>query len=251
MTINPVLPRGYTAHGLDRLARLVIAADRWRNDMNLTDRYDAIRYGITLHLLTTSQRPTRRDLIKAGLRASNEYVATEMHHHGYDPRHTAAGTGALPGFQRFWQEHGHLPWDERTVERIALAQVWPQLTPGQQEAVTALAETGDHQAAAALLGVPLVTYSSRLRKARLRVLALWHEHETPRPLPRDKRVLARSGTYRGRQLLTEQDLERLRDRRTEGVTLRQLAVETGYSAGALCNLLRGKRRPATTRGEAA
>ncbi|UQA91043.1 helix-turn-helix domain-containing protein [Streptomyces halobius] len=228
---------------IEQAARIAIVLDRW-NEGDADERYDAVLYAITEHLLTTDTPPTARDLVRIGLRASNRHVETEMHHRGYDPRNLAAGSGALPGFLRYWQHTGRVPWDERLVEAVALAQIWPLLTPLQQQAVTALALTGDHQAAADSLGVGMPTHAARLHKARLAVAALWHEHETPRRPARDKRVLARSGHYRGRRLLTEQDLEALRDRRAEGATLRELAAETGYSAGALCNLLRGKRRPA-------
>lgn len=225
------------------------AADRWHTS-DTTDRYAAIHHAITVHLLTATEPPTRRNLINTGLHASNQYIADEMHHHGYDRRNPNTGNHTLPGFLRYWQHTSHSPWDERLIDAIALTQIWPLLTPLQQQALTALALTDDHQAAASALGVPWPTYAARLRNARRAVAALWHEHETPRPPRRDKRVLSRSGTYRGRHLLTEQDLERLREQRAEGATLRQLAEETGYSAGALCNLLRGKRRPAAG-GEAA
>lgn len=246
---------GYTLTDIDQLARTVIVIDRWSNAMDTRDRYDAVRFAIIEHLITTEEAPTRQQLITLGRSAADEYVAAEMHHHGYDRRNIAAGQRALAGFLRYWQTTCRAPWDERLVERLALTQIWPQLPEHQQQAVMALALTGDHAAAAASLGVPLPTFSARLRKARLTVAAWWHEHETPPRRRMDKRVLARSGQYRGRRLLTEQDLTGLRQRRAEGATLRQLAAETGYSAGALCNLLRGKRRPAAatqaTTGEAA
>ncbi len=235
---------GYSLTDIDKISRLVIAIDRWSTAMETTDRQDAVRFAITEHLITARLAPTRQDLIRVGRAAADRYVATEMRYHGYDPRHIDHGQGGMVRFQRYWQGTGHMPWDEQLVERLALTQVWPRLTLAQQQALMALALTGDHRAAADQLGLPLPAFSGRLRKARRRVLARWHEHETPRRPARDKRVLSRSGTYRGRRLLTEQDLEGLRDRRAAGATLRQLAAETGYSAGALCNLLRGKRRPA-------
>lgn len=238
-TIN--LRHGYSYTDLDRIAHMVIAIDRWHTADD--ERHDAVLCAITEHLLTAAAAPTRRDLINIGLRASNRHTDAEIHHHGWDKRRYTAGSAALPGYQRYWQDRAHLPWDERLIERLALAQIWPYLTPAQQQAVMALALTGDHAAAAATLGVPLPTYSSRLRKARAAAAALWHEHETPPTPRRDKRVLSRSGHYRGRRLLTDHDLDALRQRRADGATLRQLAAETGYSAGALCNLLRGKRRP--------
>ncbi|MFE9382337.1 helix-turn-helix domain-containing protein [Streptomyces sp. NPDC007025] len=242
---QPLL-HGYSMRDLDHVTRYTIAADRWHL-AGADDRYAAVHHAIVEHLLTTPERPTRRDLVNVGLHASNAHVADEMHHHGWDRRDMQAGRGALPGFQRFWQTRGHLPWDETLIERYALAQIWPHLTDLQQQAIEALAATGDHQAAADALGLHLPAFSARLRLARRAVLGLWHEHETPRPLPRDKRVRTKTGTWNGRRLLTEADLDKLRQRRTEGATYAQLAAETGYSAGALCNLLRGKRRPVAER----
>ncbi|MEV4440434.1 hypothetical protein AB0K09_15695 [Streptomyces sp. NPDC049577] len=235
---------GYSLTDIDKLSRLVIAIDRWSKAMDTTDRYEAVRFGITEHLITAKTPLTRQDLINLGRSAANRHVAAEMKYRGYDLRQPALGQGSMARFQRYWQTTGHTPWDERLVEHLALAQVWPRLPLAQQQALTALAITDDHQAAADSLRLPLPTYAARLRKARRSVLALWHEHETPRPQRRDKRVLSRSGMYRGRRLLTEQDLEALRERRAQGATLRALAEETGYSAGGLCNLLNGKKRPA-------
>lgn len=236
------LRHGYTYRQLTRHARMAIALDRWHTG-DTTDRYHAALAAIVETVLTADDRPTPRQLVDLAVRASNAHVADEMHHRGYDPRNPAAGPGSLPGYLRYWQQTGRTPWDERLVERMAIAQIWPELTLAQQQAVMALALTGDHEQAAASLGLPRTAYAARLRNARLAVAALWHQHETPPARRRrDKRVLTRTGQWQGRRLLTEHDLDRLRQRRTGGATYRQLAAETGYSAGALCNLLNGKRR---------
>lgn len=255
MTLDPAaenLRHGYTLDDLDRLTRTVLVIDRWRTDINTADRYAAIHFAITEEVLTVDEAPTTGDLIACGRQAANRYVRAEMHHHGYDQRDTAAGPGALPGFLRYWQQSGRIPWDDRLVESLALAQIWPRLTLAQQQAVMALALTGDHQEAADSLGLTLIAFSGRLKAARNRVLALWHEHETPpRRRRRDKRILTKSGTWQGRRLLTESDLERLRSQRANGVTLQALSEETGYSKAGLSNLLNGKRKPAPDRQEAA
>lgn len=247
MTLHPAdepLRHGYTYRQLTQHARMALALDRWHTS-DTTDRYAAVLGQIVETVLTADVRPTPRELVDHGVRASDRHVADDMHHRGYDPRNLAAGSAALPGFLRYWQQSGRTPWDERLVERLTLTQIWPELTLAQQQAVMALALTGDHEQAAASLGLTLGAFSGRLKKARHRVNALWYEHETPPTRRRrDKRVLSRTGTWNGRRLLTEQDLDRLRDRRAEGATLRQLAAETGYAAGTLCNLLNGKRRPA-------
>lgn len=242
------LRHGYTYTDLARYARTALALDRWHTS-DTTDRYAAALNAIVETLLTADTRPSPRDLVDIGVRATNRYVADEMHHRGYDRRNLNAGPGGLPAYQRYWQHTGHAPWDERLIERIALTQMWPQLTLAQQQAVMALALTGDHAEAALSLGLPRTAFAARLRNARLAIANLWHEHETPPARRRrDKRVLTRSGTWAGRRLLTEDDLDQLRQRRADGATYRQLADETGYSAGALCNLLTGKRRPVSATG---
>lgn len=249
--MNPAstnLWHGYSLNDIDQLATKVIRVDRWRKDLDTRDRHDAARYAITEHLLTAQQPPTRRELADIGLRASDRHVADEMYYRGYDPRNLAAGTAGLPGYQRYWQTTGRTPFDERVVERIALTQIWPRLTTVQQQAVMALALTDDHQAAADTLGLQLSAFSGRMHKARRRARALWHEHETPARLPRDKRLFNRAPIDgRGKPRLTEADLGQIRERRQArgpGSTLRELAAEYGYTAGGLCNLLSGKKRAA-------
>jgi hypothetical protein len=223
----------------------VLTIDRWRTDLDVADRYAAILDALTDHLMAADEAPTRGDLIRVGLRASNRHVKQEMHHHGYDPQRSDLGPGTLAGFQRYWQRSGHSPWDDRLVERLAIHQIWPLLTVAQQQAVMALALTGDHEAAADMLGLTLGAFSGRLKNARRVVYGLWHEHETPpRRRRMDKRVLSRTGTWQGRRLLTERDLDDLRARIADGETRRDLASEVGYSPGALSNLLNGKRRAA-------
>ncbi|MFI9235818.1 helix-turn-helix domain-containing protein [Streptomyces sp. NPDC053079] len=226
---------GYTFRDIEQIARLVIAIDRWSHAMGTPDRYQAAQFAITERLLTAEAPPTRNDLINTGLRAADLYVQAEFQTHGFQ--------GPI-GFARYWQTTGHVPWEEKLVECVALAQIWPRLTLAQQQAIMSLALTEDHQAAAVQLGLSPSGFAYHLANARKQAIALWHEHETPRPLPKDQRIGNRSGEHRGRRMLTEQDLEAIRDRRAEGATIRDLAKEVGYSTSGLGNLLTGKRRPA-------
>lgn len=236
---------GYSYTDIDDVARLVLRVDRYRTDMDAAERYHAVRFEIIEHLATAAERPTRQDLVNVGRRASDNHVRAEMHHHGWDVRRVERGSCALPSFQRYWQGSGRTPLDERVVERVALGQVWPTLTLAQQQAVMALALTDDHAAAAAHLGIPLGNYSSRLRNARLRFHALWHEGETPRRPRRDKRVLNRVALdSRGKRRLTESEVAVLRGRVAAGEKQCVLAAEVGYTPGALSYLLRGRRKAA-------
>src|ERR1700761_5318269 len=118
---------GYSYADIDNVAKLVIRVDRYRKDADAADRYAAIRFAIIEYLATATERPAHQDLVNAGRRGADNHVRAEMHHHGWDPRRLEAGSNALPGFQRYWQDSGRMPIDERIVERMALRQVWPAL----------------------------------------------------------------------------------------------------------------------------
>jgi hypothetical protein len=236
---------GYSYTDIDDVARLVVRVDRYRKDMDTTERYLEARFAIIEFLATSSSRPTHQALVDAGRRGSDVHVRSEMHTHGWDRRRLDLGSGALPGFQRFWQDSGRMPLEDRVVERVALRQVWPTLTLAQQQAVMALALTDDHAAAAQQLGVGLQTYAARLRNARIRFHALWHEGETPRRPRRDKRVLNRVPVdSRGKRRLTESEVEVLRDRVAAGEKQYVLAAEVGYTPGGLSYVLRGRSKAA-------
>jgi hypothetical protein len=236
---------GYSYADIDAVARLVIRVDRYRTDVDMEERFNAVRFAIIDHLATAADQPARQDLVNAGRRAADDYVREEMHAHGWDRRRLDLGSGGLPGFQRYWQSSGRVPLDERIVERLAVRQVWPTLTLVQQQAVMALALTDDHAAAAVQLGIPYSSYAARLRKARIRFHALWHEHETPRRPRRDKRVLNRVAVdSRGKRRLTESEVAVLRDRAAAGEKQNVLAAEVGYTPGGLSYLLRGLKKAA-------
>jgi DNA-directed RNA polymerase specialized sigma24 family protein len=170
---------GYTLRELDRLARSVIAIDRWdRGDAD--ERHDAVLYALVEHLLTADDAPTRRDLIRLGARAADRHVRDELHHHGWDLRDYAAGSGAMAAFQRYWQASPTPSPEESVIEQIARQQIWPHLSPDQQDALNALAEHGDYQDAADAVGCSLHAFYQRIQRARSRALALYWEGETPR-----------------------------------------------------------------------
>lgn len=187
--------RGYTIEHLHHLARKIVRADRWHAASDIQDRYDAAWHAIVEHLLTAEQPPTRHDLFYAGLRGSDHAVRQSQQAHGYN--HHQPGTGIRSSFERYWvTTAASTPSPEdRVVERRALAQIWPQLTPRQQDALNALAATDDYQQAAAMLGVTPGTFNVLISKARRRFLALWHEGEQPsRMWGTDRRVGSRAAT---------------------------------------------------------
>jgi hypothetical protein len=79
--------------------------------------------------------------------------------------------------------------EDRVIERIALAQIWPCLRPAHREALLALAAHGDYGLAARALGKPYSTFKADISRARREFLKLWHEGEAPsRPWVRDRRA---------------------------------------------------------------
>lgn len=238
---------GYSFDDIDHLARIVVALrHRSQTAASLEDLLADVRFAIIEHLATSEELPERTDLLGVGHAAAQRYVRQEMQTHGVQKTDRIRGNGeggfgSLPGFQRYWQAGGRTPLDERVVERIALRQIWPLLPLKEQQAVMARAITGDHQDAARTLGVSLDYYWRLLRAGRRRAAALWHEHETPRRLQRNRRAVNRVNS--GRPRLTGAEVEALRDRRVAGATLAQLAREVGYSVSGLSDLLAGKNRP--------
>lgn len=195
------LAHGYTLADLHGLARLAVhAAGRMAGDWH--DRYDTAWSAAAVALYEAEHWPPAHDLVHAGRLAIWATVDDERHHAGYYKRKTIgalAGAGSSPAFQTYWLEFartGQSP-ERRAVESLALAQIWPMLTPGQQRSLAALATFDDYQAAGAALGMSAVGFKSAISAARRRFLAAWHEGETPsRVWGYDRRAGTAAGTRR-------------------------------------------------------
>ncbi|WP_018386409.1 helix-turn-helix transcriptional regulator [Wenjunlia vitaminophila] len=236
---------GYTLTDLHHLTQTVLRLDRWHTATDVTDRYDAVWHALAEHLCTADEAPTRRALISVGIRASDRHVHGEMRHRGWSADHPGHGSHTAPGYQRFWFA-AHTPSPEDgVVDRIALAQVWPLLTPRQQQALTALAAYGTYQAAAHAIGASPRTFTSIVAGARRRFYRWWHQGETAptRPWRKDKRISAPTDSS-GKPRLTVSQVEVLRDRVQGGERLRAVAADAGVPVSTLSALLRGTRRPA-------
>jgi len=173
-------PSGYTLEEIDKLARTAIAG-KLIPGIDASDAYESAWFAIvaTLYTHTTSEPPWPGRLVWDARQALQRLVETERHHHGLVQRGGAFGRN----FERYWDWHARLTTspEEVVVDQLALQQVWPLLTEREQHAVTALAALGSHRAAAAALGCTVAAFDNRMRRARGRLLALWHEHETPPP----------------------------------------------------------------------
>lgn len=233
---------GYTLADIQHLTRLVLRLDRWHQAADIHDRYDAVWHALVENILTADTPPGRGELLRTGTEASDSYVRNEMRTHGRD----TSKPGPMPRFFAYWNPTNPPSPENRVVEVLAVAQIWPQLRPSEQRALTALAATGDYEAAARMYGAPKGTFSVVISTARRRFFALWHEGETPSSQWRtDRRIGNKAGTdAQGRERLTVSQVDALRHRHHNGETNRALAAEVGLTPGGLSRLIRGESNPA-------
>lgn len=242
MTADSPVAHGYTVRDLEHLTRLVLRLDRWHTAADGQEQYNAVWFGITEYLLTAAEAPTRGDLLRAGTKASDDRVRDDMHTHG---RSTTAPGTAMPRFEAYWRPANTPSPETGVVERLTVQQIWPLLAPRQQEALVALATTGDYDQAAAALGVAKGTFRVLISAGRRRFYTWWHEHEAPsRQWRTDRRVRSRDGRdHLGRQRLTAAQLDAYRERRVAGDPVKTLAAEAGIATGTMYRLLKGTSKP--------
>ncbi|RAN92642.1 hypothetical protein GAR05_06134 [Micromonospora saelicesensis] len=170
------LRHGFTLADLNRVAASATRhAGTFAADGH--DRYQTAWSAIAEHLYATDQPPSERDLWHCGRNAIWDSIRDDRRTHGA-PRD--GGGGEMPQFRRYWYDHATVTpsCEDRVVERLALTQIWPQLTDGNRAALAAYAAVGSMDGAAAALGVSPTALNSRLQRARNNAAALWHEHET-------------------------------------------------------------------------
>ncbi len=181
------LRHGYTLDSLTRLAYFAARRKRWHGGTELPVRFEVAWSAIAEHLYAAEQPPGAGDLIQAGWKAIAEHADARRQFLG----RAHDGPGPWRGFERYWR-HVAAPADgpeDKLIERLALAQIWPCLRPVHREALAALAAHDDYQRAADALGISYATFKSRISTGRREFLALWHEGETPsRPWVRDRRA---------------------------------------------------------------
>lgn len=169
---------GYTLADIDRFARI---ANRtvWATAMDDADRHDAAWHGVVEALYTAEHWVPHYELVSAGQRAIWRTLEDNTRHHGRRPDRAAE---TRDSFEAYWADWVHLlapSHESRVVERVALYQVFAQLSPRQREALLALAAHDDYAAAAAAAGMSRSLFTVTLSNARRRFLALWLEGETP------------------------------------------------------------------------
>jgi hypothetical protein len=182
---------GWTLHDIDRAVRAGIHRNSAYSACDTDERYATGWHAAVELLYTAEQPPTWDDLSRAAWYAADHETRRAGEHRGHARSRgdTYTGRTDMPRWHAYWAtiaRHTGSP-EEPVVERLALAQIWPRLTPGQQAALLALAAHGDYQQAADALGLSRPAFYRQVRLARGRVLALWWEGETPRRGWRDCR----------------------------------------------------------------
>lgn len=201
---------GYNLADVERLAHYATRRV-WGAAVDPRDRYELAWSAIAEHLYTVSDRPDPSDLITVAQNAIARHAETELHHRGVQQRTFKPA----PRHAIYWHEmiRPAVSPEGRTVEQMALYQIWPHLTVGERAAVHALAVHGTHQAAADALGISYPAFAARLGQARRRFLGLWHEGEEPSRLWRtDQRASRRDGGQSGHGLAMRSIRRRARGR---------------------------------------
>ncbi|MBV9853121.1 MAG: hypothetical protein JOY82_01165 [Streptosporangiaceae bacterium] len=148
------------------------------------------------------------ELVQAGMDAIRAEYAELRHHHGIPKGFTSRDGTKRERYVTYWYFHAGVTnsHEDKVVDSIALAQIWPKLTVTQREAIAALARHRDITSAARSLGKSHATFRSQLRQARKLFFALWHEHEKPsrkwmsdRPANPERRQLTISTNLRRRR----------------------------------------------------
>jgi hypothetical protein len=195
---TPHLAHGRTMRSLDQLTRVAIRITSAYSAIDTDERYAAGWHAAVELLLTTDDPPTASDIITAARWAADTHTrrTAENRGHGRPRGDGSRSDGAAPRYWAYWDTSTRVTPSPETgiTDRIALTQIWPHLTPAQQQALTALAALGDYQRAADALGLSYHTYCRRLSAGRARFLALWLEGETPAGRWRDRRVQTEGGT---------------------------------------------------------
>ncbi|MGW4422581.1 helix-turn-helix transcriptional regulator [Streptosporangium sp. NPDC004631] len=187
------LRHGYNLADLHQLATRALWRV-WGVTVDRHTRYELAWSAIAeaIYAASDDQPPSPVQLIGVGQDAIGWHVRAEARHHGlskhaeYDP---------MRGFAAYWEipvRHAGSP-EPGVVDRLALWQIWPELTDAQRKAVLALAAFGTYQAAAGSLGITYKTFKQHIGDARRRFLTLWHEGEQPSRIWGADRRVHRSG----------------------------------------------------------
>lgn len=192
-----MLRHGYTLDDLNRIARTVVVANaQWWRGADRHQQADLAFSAIAEHLYLTNEAPSERELHAAGTRALVEDAKSYRHHHGLrDGGHGLAGEA--PRFAAFWYEPPADPWEDRILDRVAVAQIMPTLDEPLMQAIAALAALDDYALAAKVLDLKYPTLTARINRGRRTFRQHWYAPETaPATRGTDRRVGSRTAVER-------------------------------------------------------
>jgi DNA-directed RNA polymerase specialized sigma24 family protein len=170
---------GYSLEHLDALARQATTR-AFTATLNRPDAIDVAWCAIVEALYEATHPPTPAELLRAGTRAIHDDARADQQAHGVSQYRIHDGPGQVHRFAMYWWARSTPSPENGIVDRRALQQIWPLLKPWMQQAILTLAVHGnDYQAAADALGLNYQAYYQRLKKARTRFFAEWHQGETP------------------------------------------------------------------------
>lgn len=196
---------GFTLDDIDRLAHAAVST-AFARAMDYTDRFDAAWHAIAETIYAADTAPTRRDLTLAGATAVNRLVQDHRQARGMT-RTWDSSEGSVAAFQRYWELARRVSPspEDAVVDRAAVRQIWPRLSPTHQQILLAMAVHADQVIAAEAVGKTYACFGSHLKNARRAFFLLWHEGETP------SRLWGKADRRHGRHTATQT----LRNRRQQ------------------------------------
>jgi hypothetical protein len=183
---GPVLRFGFTYQHVQAIAGRMVRDGFAARGLPWEERF-GVAFGAVAECLYAADGPvSSADLARAAANALSRLERAELREHGYgyspaDRRHRdrMAGPWSARSALRYWQRPAVATPEETAVDRAALWQVLGALAPAHARVLLTLAETGDRDRAAAVLGMTRHAFGNRLGEARAAFLRLWHEHEAP------------------------------------------------------------------------
>jgi|WetSurMetagenome_2_1015567.scaffolds.fasta_scaffold128783_2 hypothetical protein len=251
---------GYTMASIDRLAKLAVSRCRLVMVRSHSERYELAWSAIAEALYAAHERPDEQDLVSAGQRAIWDEINTCLRHDGYHLHRPEHGPGSSASFHAYWSwvTGDRSSYEDAVIDRLALRQIWPILTPRQRETIATLATTGRLDLAAERIGITNSNMTQTVKAGRDRFRLWWHEGETPsRHWCRDMRVrngqpiessLRRRMKYRRYHArkalvdagvvqptirpepLTDEDAKTIVSSYESGATLSEIVADTGISS---------------------
>ena len=187
------LRHGYTLAHLNELAVRAVRVQRFNRHVDFTVRLEMAWSAIAESLYAADEPPAPDDLIRAAWAAISDDTDRTYRAHGWNTHDRYAGITSR--FQQYWVGAGHQTRspEEPIVERVALSQIWPRLSPSHRQLLLAMAVYEDNGRAAEALDKPRKTFTTQLSQARRAFLTLWHDGEQPsRQWGTDRRTSAGS-----------------------------------------------------------